>query len=60
MRMKYTKRGEVVQTEDVNEVDAAVVKSQAIITLGKLQAKKKADDWEIVNELDQHMMGSRD
>jgi hypothetical protein len=52
MKIKFTKRGTVVEEMDVNTADPAVAKAKAIIGLGQLRGQNKADAWEIVNEID--------
>jgi len=51
MRIRYISRGEIVETEDVNTADPVGAKGIAIVRLGMLRQKKKADRWEIVDEL---------
>ena len=52
MKIKFTKRGTVVEEMDENTADPAVAKAKAIIRLGQLRGQNKADAWEIVNEID--------
>jgi hypothetical protein len=51
MRIRYINRGEIVETKDVNTTEPVGAKGVAIVRLGMLRQKRKADRWEIVDEL---------
>ena len=58
MHTRYTKRGAIVETQDVNTADPEIAKGTAIVTLGRLRGEGKADGWEIVNEIGKRIMTS--